>query len=255
MRARTWSMAVVPRRVRRVALFAAALSCSPSMQSVSGPRVLVFSRTAAFRHASIEPGVNALQARARAEGIGMDATEDEGAFTSDNLARYDAVVFLSTTGDVLGPSEQGALERFVRGGGGFVGIHSASDTEYDWPWYGALVGAYFQSHPPGVHSATLVVADASHAATHTLPTPWVRTDEWYDFRDVQPGLSVLLEIDESSYKTPAESPAPAPRPIAWYRDFDGGRSFYTALGHTEESWSESLFLDHVWGGITWTMGL
>ncbi len=230
------------------------LSCSTNTADAQEPRILVFSKTAAFRHASIEPGVAALTARAAQAGVGLDATEDARVFTPERLARYAAVVFLSTTGDVLDARQQSALESFVRAGGGFVGVHSASDTEYDWAWYGRLVGAYFAGHPPGTYLATLHVADGGHPATRSLPEPWIRVDEWYDLRDVQTGLSVLLEIDEASYKTPAMNPAPGPRPIAWYREFDGGRSFYTALGHTTESWSETRFLDHVWGGIVWALG-
>jgi type 1 glutamine amidotransferase len=246
---------VTKHTIARTLLLALVLSCtSTTTEGAQEPRILVFSKTAAFRHASIGPGVAALEARAQAEGIGLDATEDAAAFTSADLSRYAAVVFLSTTGDVLGPGQQAALEGFIRGGGGFVGIHSASDTEYDWPWYGELVGAYFDGHPPGTYTATLHVADADHPATDGLPSPWVRVDEWYDLRDMQPGLSVLLEIDETTYKSPADDPEPDPRPIAWYRVFDGGRTFYTALGHTSESWSEAAFLDHVWGGITWVMG-
>jgi len=239
----------------RYVLVALALSCtSTTTEGAQEPGILVFSRTAAFRHASIEPGIAALMGRAAQAGIALEATEDPGAFTTTNLSRFAVVVFLSTTGDVLGPAQQEALQGFVQSGGGFVGIHSASDTEYDWPWYGELVGAYFAGHPPGTSTATLHVADAGHPATASLPDPWSRVDEWYDLRDVQPGLSVLLEIDETSYKSPAANPAPAPRPIAWYREFDGGRTFYTALGHTSESWSELRFLDHVWGGITWALG-
>jgi type 1 glutamine amidotransferase len=244
-------------RTRRVgcAVLALALACSPTANGgAQEPRILVFSKTAAFRHASIEPGVAALTARAAREGFAVDATEDGEDFTGANLARYVAVVFLSTTGDVLNAAQQEALEAYMRGGGGFAGIHSASDTEYDWPWYGELVGAYFDGHPPGVYSATLHVAEDGHAATSSLPDPWIRTDEWYDLRDVQPGLAVLLEIDETTYKSPAQSPAPEPRPIAWYREFDGGRTFYTALGHTSESWAEEAFLDHVWGGVLWAAG-
>ena len=231
------------------------LSCtSTTAQETQEPRVLVFSKTAAYRHASIEPGIAALTGRAAQEGVGLDATEDAGAFTGENLSRYTAVVFLSTTGDVLGLVQQEALEAFIRAGGGFVGIHSASDTEYDWPWYGELVGAYFDGHPPGIHDATLHVADADHPATASLPDPWMRADEWYDLRDLQPGISVLLDIDETTYKSPAENPAPDPRPIAWYREFDGGRTYYTALGHTSESWSDAPFVEHVWGGLTWVLG-
>lgn len=231
-------------------------SDSPEGSAISGtaPRLLVFTKTAGFRHASIEPALAVLQDRALLSGVEIDATASESAFTTDNLREYDAVVFLSTTGDVLGATGEHALEEFVRAGGGFAGIHSAADTEYGWAWYGELVGAYFESHPPDVRTATLHVADALHPSTSVLPNPWVRDDEWYDFRDVQPGLGVLLEIDETTYKTPAENPDATPRAIAWRRDFDGGRTFYTALGHTTESWEDEFFVDHVWGGVLWAMG-
>ncbi|HET9947837.1 MAG TPA: ThuA domain-containing protein, partial [Longimicrobiales bacterium] len=198
------------------ALVALLAGCDPATDGLSAQsaRILVLSRTAGYRHASIEPAIEALRARAREAGVGLDATEDPEVFRPSELARYRAVVFLSTTGDVLAEPEQAALEAYVRGGGGFAGIHSAADTEYDWPWYGELVGAYFESHPPGVHEATLHVIDRTHPATASLPDPWTRSDEWYDFRDVQPGLHALLAIDEHTYKDPADA-APESRPIAW----------------------------------------
>ena len=240
-----------------VALFGIALSCSSA-----GPgepeeaRILVFSRTAGFRHASIEPGIAALGQLADDAGFQLDATEDGDAFNPANLRRYQAVVFLSTTGDILDEPQQLALSEFIRAGGGFVGVHSASDTEYDWPWYGQLVGAYFDGHPgnPNVRTGRLLVVMPSHPATASLPRTWIRSDEWYDVRDLQDGLSILLEVDELSYKTPEENPLPDPRPIAWFREFDGGRTFYTALGHTVESYADPLFLEHVWGGLTWVLG-
>lgn len=248
---------MTPRTFGWLALAVGAVSCNAAAPGqIEGDRVLVFTKTAAFRHASIEPGVEMLRELAAELGVGLDATEEAGAFTVENLARYRAVVFLSTTGDVLNERQQSALRSFINGGGGYMGIHAASDTEYGWPWYGELVGAYFDGHPgnPGVRTGTLLVVDADHPATSSLPDRWVRDDEWYDLRDMQSGLIVLLDIDETSYKTPAESPSPDPRPIAWYRTFDGGRTFYTALGHTVESYSEPLFRAHVRGGLEWVLG-
>lgn len=221
-----------------------------------GVRVLVFSKTAAFRHQSIEPGVEALRALASERGVRLDHTEDAGRFSASGLAPYDAVIFLSTTGDVLDDAQQRAFTEFLQDGNGFVGIHAASDTEFEWPWYGRLVGGYFQSHPndPNVREGTLLVADPDHEATDMLPNPWIRTDEWYDIRDRQEGLTVLLDVDETSYKTADEDPAPEPRPIAWLHAFDGGRAFYTALGHTSESYGEPLFLEHVWRGLRYALG-
>jgi type 1 glutamine amidotransferase len=241
---------------RLLSLFALAAAlgvafCTSTTPDDANVRVLLFTRTAGFRHESIEPAVAAIRSLAVSAGGSADATDDPRMFNAADLARYDVVVFLMTTGDVLDDEQQAALTDFVRSGGGFAGVHSATDTEYDWPWYGQLVGAWFAGHPsnPGVRQGRLLVRSTDHPATRSLPSTWIREDEWYDFRDVQPGSTVLLDIDEASYKTAAENPAAEPRPIAWVRAFDGGRSFYTALGHTSESCSEPLFLEHVWGGI------
>lgn len=219
----------------------------------SGPAILVFSKTAGYRHASIEPGIEALRALAGEHGFTLEATEDSTRFTDEELARFDAVLFLSTTQDVLGVPGQEALQRFVRGGGGYVGVHAASDTEYEWPWYGQMVGGWFESHPE-IQEARLFVTDSSHASTAHLPTEWVRTDEWYEIDRVNLDVNVLLEIDETSYR---RDRAPSPgnlRPMAWYHEFEGGRVFYTALGHTIESYSEPEFLHHILGGIHWVIG-
>lgn len=134
-----------------------------------------------------------------------------------------------------------------------MGIHSASDTEYDWPWYGRLVGAYFSNHPnnPNVRDAVINVVEAGHPATEMLPERWERTDEWYNFRELPDHVNVLLTLDTDTYEG---SGHPGYHPVAWYHEYDGGRAFYTALGHTIESYSEELFLKHVWGGIRYAMG-
>ncbi len=212
------------------------------------PRVLVFCRTAGFRHKSIPVGAKTVR-ELGAGRFAVDITEDATAFRSDNLKRYKAVVFLSTTGDVLNAEQQRAFELFIRAGGGYAGVHAAADTEYDWPWYGSLVGAYFKGHPP-VQQATVNVEDRDHPSTRGLPSKWVRTDEWYAFRtNPRAQTRVLASLDESSYK-PGES-AMGDHPIAWYREFEGGRSWYTALGHTEESFQEPLFRQHLQEGIGW----
>ncbi len=217
------------------------------------PRVLVFSRTAAFRHASIPAGKAALLKLGRENGFAVDTTEDASRFTAEGLAPYQVVVFLSTTGNVLDDAQQQAFERWLRAGHGYVGVHAATDTEYDWPWYGRLAGAYFQSHPgnPNVRRATFVVADTNHPSTAGLPARWERTDEFYNFRNIQPDLHVVLKIDESTYQGGTNGPD---HPMAWYHEMDGGRAFYTALGHTDESYAEPLFLRHLLGGIRWALG-
>ena len=214
--------------------------------------VLVFSRTAGFRHDSIPAGVDAIRALGEQNGFHMDAGEDPNAFNDQNLLRYRVVIFLNTTGEVLEADQRAAFERFIRRGGGFVGIHAATDTGYQWPWYGGLVGNYFQRHPV-IQPATLKVVDASHASTRHLPITWKRTDEWYDFRhDLNPAITVLIRIDESTYRGGRMGGS---HPIAWYHEYDGGRSWYTAIGHTIESYREPLVLEHLAGGIKWAAGV
>lgn len=215
-------------------------------------KVLVFSKTAGFRHSSIDEGIAAIQQLATDNGFIVDATEDATQFTTENLAQYAAVIFLSTTGDVLNASQQAAFEQYIQAGGGFIGIHAASDTEYDWPWYGGLVGAYFDNHPPGTTQATIEVADKIHPSTEHLPDYWVRTDEWYNFRENPRGnVHVLATLDEGTFSGGTMG---YDHPIAWMHDYDGGRSWYTAGGHTEASYSEPLFLDHILGGIFYASG-
>lgn len=244
-----------PRRfLLLLGLCASTLSCEwlePDRARDAPARVLVFSRTTGFRHASIAAGIDAVRALGSARGFEVEATEDPTTFTTDRLARFDVVLFLNTTGDVLDAAQQAAFESFIRAGGGFVGIHSAADTEYDWPWYGALMGAYFKSHP-AIQPATLFIVNFSHPSAVTLPPSIVRTDEWYDFQSLPAStITLLLTIDESSYTGGTMG---SPHPIAWYHDFDGGRAFYTAMGHTIESYSEPLFLAHLSGGILWAAG-
>lgn len=234
-----------------LALLTAAGSCGETSRAAEKHfAVLVFTKTAGYVHASIPAGVAALKSLGARSGFDVDATADAAAFRDDSLKRYAAVVFLSTTGDVLDDAQQAAFERYVRGGGGFVGIHSASDTEYEWPWYGRLVGAYFASHPKGTPTATVRIVDADHPSTAGLPAAWERTDEWYDWKALPQGVRVLARVDESTYSGGKMGPD---HPVAWCHDFDGGRAFYTAMGHTDESYSDPLFLGHVLGGIRYAV--
>ncbi|APY90644.1 DUF1080 domain-containing protein [Streptomyces alfalfae] len=218
----------------------------------AGERVLVFSKTAGFRHDSIPTGVETVKELGAENGFTVDATEDARAFTGKNLSRYDAVVWLSTTGDVLDATQQRAFERYVRGGGAYVGVHAAADTEYDWPFYGGLAGAYFQSHP-AIQRAEVHVEDHAHPATaHLGSGAWERTDEWYNYRsNPRDRARVLATLDESSYSGGSMS---GDHPIAWCQDYQGGRSFYTGGGHTKESYAEPAFRRHLLGGIRWAVG-
>ncbi|NNE34632.1 MAG: ThuA domain-containing protein, partial [Rhodothermales bacterium] len=243
-------------------VFAAVLCClaippevfaAPEPEESHGFKALVFSKTAGFRHDSIDEGILAIQNLATAHLFEVDTSEDAGVFTDANLAQYDVVIFLNTTGDILNPDQQAAFERFIRLGKGFVGIHSATDTEYDWSFYGDLVGAYFESHPPGTTSATVVVADRKHPSTAALSERWVRTDEWYNFQSNPRGnVHVLASLDESTYSGGSMG---VDHPIAWCQNFEGGRSWYTAGGHTPESFTEPEFTDHLLNGIEWAAGV
>ncbi|MFF9216776.1 lectin [Streptomyces viridosporus] len=249
-----------------IGLLAGALLCAApqswAAQPAPAPRaaaaadpayeVLVFSKTAGFRHSSIDDGIAALRELGAAHGFGVDATEDAQAFTTGNLARYEAIVFLSTTGDVLNGAQQTAMEQYIRGGGGYVGVHAAADTEYDWPFYEGLAGALFRSHP-AVQRATVEVEDRAHDATAHLGTTWQRTDEWYDYRtNPRTTAHVLASLDESSYSGGSMA---GDHPIAWCKDYQGGRAFYTGGGHTDESYAEPAFRRHLLGGIRWAAGM
>ncbi|GIJ26209.1 hypothetical protein Vqi01_13710 [Micromonospora qiuiae] len=216
--------------------------------------VLVFSKTAAFRHDSIPTGIAAIQQLGAAHGFTVDTTEDGAAFTDANLARYQAVIWLSTTGDVLNNEQQAAFERYIQAGGGYAGIHAASDTEYSWAWYGNLVGTYFANHPAN-QTATVKVEDPAHESTAHLPERWTRYDEWYNFRTNPRGkVHVLATLDETSY-SPGSGAMGHDHPIAWCQDYDGGRSWYTGGGHTRESFAEPEFLEHLLGGIRTAAGV
>jgi len=206
-------------------------------------RVLVFTKTAGFRHDAIPVAVATLQRIATGEGMAADHTEDAAAFRPENLARYRVVVFASTTGDVLDGAQQAALEGFVRKGGGFIGVHAAADTEYDWPWYGRLVGAYFKNHPPGLQS-THVQPEHDGAPTEAR---WPVTDELYNYRvNPREQVEVIATVDEREYDGGTMG---ADHPIAWCHAFDGGRSWYTGLGHDAAVYADPQFIAQLARGL------
>lgn len=224
-----------------------------SCDNDDAPAVLVFSKTLGWNHSSIPYGQAAILKLGTENGFRVDTTRDASLFNDRNLKKYHAVIFLSTTGNVLNAGQQAAFERYIQAGGGYVGIHAAADTEYEWPWYNKLMGAHFASHPlnPGVRKAVVEVVDTSHSATRGLPARWERTDEWYNYRSFYAGIKVLANLDEDSYEGGANGNN---HPITWYHEFDGGRAFYTGGGHEDSSFSEPDFLRHLLGGIWYAMG-
>lgn len=213
------------------------------------PRALIFTKTATFRHDSIPTAIAALQRVAEQQGMQADATEDATAFTPQNLARYRVVIFASTTGDVLDATQQKAMEDFVDAGGGFMGVHAAADTEYDWPWYGQLVGAYFRNHPPG-QQTTRVRFDRDGIAEQGRE--WKVTDEIYNYRDnPRERVQVIATVDESDY---AGGTMGDDHPIAWCHASAKGRAWYTGLGHDAAMYADPVFLRHLANGLRYASG-
>ena len=251
-------MTRLSRTLRAAAVLAAATLALSAPTSVSAEpaadpfRVLVFSKTTGFRHDSIPAGITAIRQLGQQNNFLVDATEDDAQFTDTNLARYAAVIFLSATGDpVSTQARKDAFHRYIQRGGGFVGIHAASDSGYNWPWYGQLVGTYFRQHP-AQQNARIKVEDANHPSTQGLPAQYTKFDEWYDFRDnPRPRVHVLTTLDESTYSGGTMG---ADHPNTWCQNFDGGRSWYTGMGHTIESFSEANFLHLLLGGIQTAAG-
>jgi cytochrome c len=248
--------------MKKIALLVlVALSCtyfSCNKARPGKPRVLVFSKTMGYHHTSIDAGIAAIQKMGKENGIEVDTTKNPAMFNEDTLKKYSTVIFLSTTGDVLDYRQEAAFERYIQAGGGYVGVHAAADTEYDWGWYGRLMGDWFYDHPgihdknPNVQPGTYNVVDATNDATKHLPKVWKRTDEFYSFKKaLAPDVHVLITLDESTYKGGKRMGL---HPATWYHDFDGGRAFYTAMGHTEESYKDDNYLKMLLAGIKYTIG-
>lgn len=250
----------MPLKFHRFVFFMSALLCLffLACNKRSGdPRVLVFSKTAGFQHESIPQGIAAVQKLGAENGFRVDTTSDATLFNEDSLKNYAAVIFMSTTGDVLNHYQEAAFERFIQAGGGFVGVHAAADTEYDWGWYGRMMGGYFLTHPgiqdsfPNVQPGVLTVVNKDHISTKGLPEQWNKVDEFYSFKKMDSTINVLLTIDENSFKGGYMN---GNHPMAWYHEYDGGRAWYTNLGHTKETFSEAPFLQHLLGGIQYAIG-
>lgn len=221
----------------------------------TGLEILVFTRTVGFTHGSISDGVTMIESIGMELGATVTETDQTTLFTAQGLAAFDVIVWLSTTGNVLNESEQTAFEGFIQSGGGYVGIHAAADCEYDWPWYGELLGngAWFQNHP-SIQSATLERESAGPPDPGFPDAQTTFTDEWYNFRaNPRPVAQVLQTLDESSYN-PGSGAMGDDHPITWAHAFDGGRAFYTGLGHRSETFEDSRFRAQILNAIQWAAG-
>ncbi len=218
--------------------------------------ILIYSGTTGFRHNFIPAGINAITAIARKRGLEVVASENPSVFSKAGLKRFRAIVLLSCTTDPKNPASEwlvgerrDALQQFVRQGGGIVAIHAAADSHYNWPWYGRLIGGHFARHPAGTPQGIVHVVDPSHPAVAGLTRTERRKDEYYYFDDYDPTSRLLVILDPSSIGEKDVNP----NPMSWVRNVDGGRVFYTAMGHTKESYSDPWFLRHVADGLDWVL--
>lgn len=232
--------------MKNIIIILSILFLNPNLQK---DKVLVFTKTVEYRHESIETGVETIKELGKENDFEVFHSEDANIFTEEGLSQYKLVIFLSTTGDILNDEQQKSFENYINNGGNFMGIHAAADTEYEWPFYGKLIGAYFLDHPEK-SNAEVIKVNNDHQATKHLPERWSRYDEWYNYKSISSDIKVLLQLDESTYKGGKNGPN---HPIAWYHEFDGKRTFYTGMGHTKESYSESDYKKHILGGILYCL--
>jgi type 1 glutamine amidotransferase len=234
-------------------LLAGMVSCKKDKKEVYPPKtegktnVLVFSKTAGYRHESIAAGIDMFQSHAEEWQLNVTTTETTEKFSGDGLKEFTVLVLLNTTGDYLTDAEQERLVDFVRSGGRILAVHAAADAEYNWPWYNHMLGAWFLSHP-AIQQANCILEDPVHSAGKEMPAIWTRTDEWYNFKDIQPYIHIVYSVDENSYSGGMNG---ADHPISWYHNFEGGKIFYTAMGHTYETYSEPYFIQHIAGALEW----
>ena len=233
---------------RLILLLLAVLIAAPAAAADRGA-ILIYSGTTGYRHESIPAGIAAVTNIAKKRGLAVEASEDPNVFSADSLKRFRAIVLLSCTTDPKNPasewltgSRRDALQRFVHRGGGILAIHAAADSHYHWPWYGKMIGGHFARHPQGTPTGTIRILATGETRS--------RTDEWYYFDDWDPTSHLLVTLDPQSIGEADVNP----NPMTWTRKVEGGRVFYTAMGHTTENYSEPWFLDQLAGGLDWVLG-
>lgn len=226
-----------------------------------GKRVLIYTRNGeGYVHDNIAASVAALEKICSAENIATDVSDLPEVFTPENLARYDAIVFCNSNNEGFDTDDQKkTFQEFIRSRKGFAGIHIASGTEREWPWYWALVGGKFVRHPP-YQTFDVVVTDPDHPSTRPLPARWTVEDECFYSNQLNPDIHVLLSVDLTTVEDELMSEYPGETfgllfPLCWCHHFEGGRQWYTALGHDAAFYEDPLFVAHLRGGILWILGL
>ena len=243
--------------MKNLILFLLVFTLSQSVIAQKQFKVFLFTKTAGWHHESIQEGVIAFKKMAERNNFDVDWQENTDFITEANLAKYQVIVFLNTTGDVLNDEQQKVVEKFIQSGKGFVGIHSASDTEYKWEWYTKMVGMMFKIHPLQ-QTAYLNVVDSNFPGMERFPKRLLWTDEWYEFGELKSkDLKYLVTVDEKTYAPQAKWGTNEGKgmgdfhPISWYHPYDGGRAFYTALGHIPATFADQTFIDHLYGAVYW----
>lgn len=236
------------------------LILASAAQAAAAPRVLVYQKNGkGFVHDNLEASAKALRELGAENGFDVDVSADPTVFADESLKAYAVLVFANSNNEAFDTDAQReAFQRFLRGGGGFVGIHSSTGSERTWDWFQKMQGAKFLRHPP-LQRFTVEVRDASHPATAHLEKTWVWEDECYFFTNLNPAVHVLLAADTSTVLDPKRAKEPGARldgvfPLSWCHEFEGARVFYTALGHKKEYYGNAVFRRHLLGGIRWAMG-
>lgn len=238
-------------------LIGAVAMTGPAMAAAKkSPHVLIFTYSTGYRHASIEPGAAAVKAIGERSGMTVVTSADPDIFSDDRLKEFDAIVFVSNTTKPKEPESEWftgtrreALQAFVHRGGGIMGIHAAADSHYHWPWFGKLMGGRFVRHPQGTPEGVVTVVDGKHPTTKGMAKTAKRVDEWYYYDDFNPQVHLLVVLDPQSIGEADVNP----NPMSWSQEFEGGRVFYTGMGHTPASYEEPWFLRHLEQGLKWVV--
>lgn len=224
-----------------------------------GMHALIYTKNGeGFVHDNIESSIKGLEKLLREKGMTFDTSEDPSLFTTDNLKKYDVLIFSSTNNETFDNDRQrSAFQKYIQKGGGFVGIHSASGSERNWPWFWAMLGGKFYRHPP-FQSFNIVKIDPDHSSATAVPDYWEREDECYYLKELNPDIHIILAADLMSIDDPKMEEYPSNTfgkyfPVTWCHSFDGGHQWYTSLGHAPEHYEDPVFMDHIWGGIEWVL--
>lgn len=242
----------------KIGLICALFSVNSFFMNAQQFNVLLFTKTEGYHHESINEGVLGIKKLALLHNFNVDWEENANVFNDENLGKYQCVLFLNTSGDILNLEQKRAFEKFIKSGKGFVGIHSAASTEYNWPFYTKMIGMTFKIHPI-IQTACIKVEDANFPGMAYLPDRSIWTDEWYEYNvpALSHNLHFLISVDEKTYNPYVKSGDKEGKgmggfhPIAWYQDYEEGRAFYTGLGHIGASYTDKAFLNHMYGGIFW----